>query len=306
MVAKTERSIGIVILHWNNFADTQACLRSLLKIKTVPFRIWLVDNHSTDGSLEKLQVEFSEVTYVCNASNLGFAAGNNIGIDRALEAGCQMVLLLNNDTEVEANFLSELLKTIVSRPAVGIVCPKILFLNPKNIIWYAGGFLNKIAGCTYHRGTNQQDQGQYNTAKQIDFATGCAMLVKREVFDQIGKLDPDYFNSHEDADFCLRASRAGFACWYVPSAIVYHKLARSMGGIRSPFYLYYRTRNHLLFMKKRGFKTPLFWPHFIYVFCKRFFGSFVIGRPRGALATLQGVYDFYAKKWGRGSGNKFR
>lgn len=122
----------------------------------------------------------------------------------------------------------------------------------------------------------------------------------------IGYLDQDYFNSHEDADFCLRAKQAGFRVMYEPKSVIYHKLARSMGGRRSPFYLYYRTRNHLLFKKKRNLNAPLFWPVFVFLVLKRIFGSLILGQPMGAWATIAGIYDYYAGNWGKGRGERFQ
>ena len=132
------------------------------------------------------------------------------------------------------------------------------------------------------------------------------MLVRREVFEKIGFLDPDYHHSHEDADFCLKAKKAGFKVVYEPRSVIHHKLARSSGGRKSPFYLYYRTRNHLVFKKKQNIKAAFFWPVFSLLVIKRTFGSLLLGRPKGTWATLTGIYDYYAGNWGRGSGDKFR
>src|SRR3989339_592778 len=297
-------NIYIIILNWNNFDDASKCIQSVCVANYPKFSIVLVDNASENNSLPRLKAAFGHISFVENKQNLGFTGGNNVGIKYALEHQADYVLLLNNDTVVKPDFLSELVRIAESDPQIGIVGPKIYFSNSK-IIWFAGGFLNKKTGFAYHRGENEPDNGQYDNVLEIDFASGCAMLIKKEVFEKIGMLDEDYYHSHEDANFCVKAKEAGFKVVYNPASIIYHKLARSSGGRRSPFYLYYRTRNHLIFKEKLKINVPLFWPVFLLLLTKRIFGSLLMGQPRGAWATICGVIDFYAGKWGRGNGEKF-
>ena len=299
------KKTAIIVLSWNNYKDTSICLNSLKKIDRSNCDILLVDNGSTDDSIERLKAEYPDVKCIVNDRNYGFAEGNNIGIRRAIKMGAEYILLLNNDTEVAPNFVSELVCEAEKDEKIGILGPKIYF-NDSNIIWFAGGFLNKRTGFTFHRGEDAADRGQYDQNSECDFISGCAMLVKKDVFAKIGFLDPDYYHSHEDADLCLRAGFAGFKCIYVPTSIVYHKLAISSGGRRSPFYLYYRTRNHLLFIYKQKLKSPLLWPKFVFLIIKRIIGSFLYKEPKGAYASVAGILDFYYKNWGAGNGNKYR
>ncbi|NQU16568.1 MAG: glycosyltransferase family 2 protein [Candidatus Saganbacteria bacterium] len=297
---KSNPSVFIIILNWNGGTNLLECLSSLQQIKYPDFQIVVVDNFSSDNSLESAKAGCPDLIYLENKENLGFAEGNNTGIRYALKNGADYVLLLNNDAVVTPDFLGFL---IDSRP--DIACPKIYYYNSKKI-WYGGGFLNKLTGFTYHRGEGQLDFDKNAGLEEVDFASGCCIMIRRLVFDKIGLLDADYYHSHEDADFCLRAKKAGFRCSYVPTSMVYHKLAVSSGGRRSPFYLYYRTRNHLLFKHKLKLNAPLFWPKFISLVLKRFFGSFLFGSLKGASATLQGIIDFYKQRWGVGNGEKFR
>jgi GT2 family glycosyltransferase len=297
--------IFIVTLNWNNYKDTSQCLSSLRGIDYPNHQVVLVDNASSDGSVGKIGGSFPEITLIKNANNLGFAEGNNVGIRYALDQGAEYVLLLNNDTIVRPDFLSKLLQPALADPNIGVLGPKI-YLDNSSVIWFAGGKLNKATGVTFHVGEGQFDRGQLNDPLDMDFASGCAMLIKCDVFEKCGLLDKDYYHSYEDADFCIRAKGTGIKIEYVPQSIVYHKLARSSGGRRSAFYLYYRTRNHLLFKQKRKIETLFFWPVFVFLVLRRVFGALIIGRPSGAWATILGICDYYTGRWGKGSGDRFR
>ncbi len=296
---------SIILLNWNNLSDLKECLNSLVRIDYLNYEIILVDNGSSDDSAEKIKKMFPQIIPIKNDENLGFAEGNNVGIRYAMAKGADYILLLNNDTVVEPDFLSILVRVAESDAEIGIVGPRIFFYDSKTL-WFAGGILNRKTGFTYHLGEGRQDVDQFDKIIEADFISGCAMLIKKSVLMKIGFLDKDYFNSHEDADFCLRAKNAGFKILFEPKAVIYHKLARSMGGRKSPFYLYYRTRNHLLFRKKRYINAPFFWPIFLFLALKRTLGSLLLGQPKGALATIKGIYDYYAGNWGKGSGDKFR
>jgi GT2 family glycosyltransferase len=296
---------AIIILNWNSGQDAGECLSSLRAVDRPEHKIYLVDNHSTDGSLALLSAAFPEAKVIGIKENLGFAAGNNVGIRAALLDGFDQVLLLNNDTAVKPDCLAQLARAADIDARIGIVGPKIYFFNSQKL-WFAGGRLDRHTGFTYHEGEGEIDRGQYDREKEVDFVSGCAMLIKREVVEKIGTLDPDYYHSHEDADFCLKAIKAGFKVYYEPRSVIYHKLARSSGGRKSPFYLYYRTRNHLIFNKKQKLGSVLFWPVFFSLVVKRVLGSLLLGQPKGALATMTGIYDYYAGHWAKGSGDKFR
>jgi len=300
-----KNKLAIIIINWRRYDDTVECLRSVKASNYQDYRIILVDNASDDGSGEKLAKEFPDIKAIFNKKNYGFAEGNNIGIKQALKDEAKYILLLNNDAVVGRDCLSNLIAVMEHEPATGIIGPKIYFYNA-NTVWYAGGKLNRLTGLTFHIGEGVEDRGQFSQPAEVDFVTGCALMVKSEVFERVGLLDKDFYHNHEDAEFCLRAKAAGFGLTYEPSAIVYHKLARSTGGGRSPFALYFKTRNHLLFQKKRGLRAPLFWPVFAWLVLKRIAGSILLLRPKGAWATIKAIKDFYAGNWGKGSGDEFR
>jgi len=224
-------SIAIIVLNWNGRDLTLDCLRSLAAVTTPHVRIILVDNASTDGSSDAVRQHYgSRVTLIENAQNLGFAAGNNVGIRRALDDGADFILLLNNDTVVAPDFVDHLHKPMLSSPDIGITAPKIYYAEPKNQIWFAGGELSMWRGIARHTGIRETDRGQYDQERDIDYATGCAFLVRRAVLEKIGDLDPGYRAYFEDADFCVRARRAGFRIRYIPAAHVWHRISASTGG----------------------------------------------------------------------------
>jgi len=249
--------LGIVILNFNGLEDTLECIKSIKKLNNTT--ILVVDNASTDKSKEVLE-KISGVRLIINKINLGFSGGNNVGIRYCLENKFDLMLVLNNDTLLADSTIEELLR---GTKAADIISPKIYFAKNYEfhkdrykekdlgkVIWYAGGNIdwqNVIGG---HIGVDEVDNGQFDQAREIDFATGAAMLVKREVFEKIGLFDERYFLYLEDMDFCVRAKKAGFKIMYEPKAIVWHKNAQSLGGSGSKLQDYYITRNRLLFAFK--------------------------------------------------------
>jgi len=222
--------VYIILVNWNGMRDTLECLQSLEQVSYSKFKILVVDNASSDGSVEEISKQYPKVEFICNKENLRFAGGNNVGIEYALKQKAEYVLLLNNDTTVEKNFLSELVNAFENNANVGIAGAKIFYFSDKKRIWYAGGRVNLKTGITSHRGIRHIDNEQFNKTEETDYITGCCMLLKREVIDEVGMLDESYFIYGEDADWCLRAKKVGYKLLYVPSAIVYHKVSVSSGG----------------------------------------------------------------------------
>lgn len=191
----------------------------------------VVDNASNDGSADAVRTAFGgRVTVIVNDDNLGFASGNNVGIRYALEHGADFVLLLNNDTVVDAQLIDKMLRPFDERSGVGVTGPKIYFYNPNDQIWFAGGEVFLARGVSRHIGIRERDTGQFEDQRDVDYITGCALMASREVFESIGFLDPSYVAYYEDVDFCMRARRAGYRIVYVPGGKVWHKISASTGG----------------------------------------------------------------------------
>ena len=220
--------IGIVILNWNGWRDTLSCLASIRQADypASQYQIVVVDNGSTDESVAQLRGH-NGLTLLELPSNVGFAAGSNVGIRHALASGCDYVLLLNNDTLMAPNFLRPLLQTFDIDSAAGVVSPKIRYYDRPDQLWYAGGKFRQPRLIGEMVGLGQPDIGQYDQSREVDFAVGCCMLIRRSVLERIGYLDERFFFYQEDVDFSYRAAQAGFSVWYQPASVIFHKVSHS-------------------------------------------------------------------------------
>ncbi len=230
------RKVHVIILNWNGREVLGPCLDSLMRVNDPPLEIIVVDNGSTDSSREIVRQGFPGVELIENGENLLFAAGNNVGIEAALERGAEFVLLLNNDTEVDPGFAAEMFQAF-DDPAVGVAGPKIYYHDDPERIWYGGGGFNRLTGVPFHRGLRRMEGSFEDAPGETGWVTGCALMARREVFGQIGLLDPSYTIYCEDVDFCLRAAAAGWSLRYVPSARLWHKVSSGSGGGMTPFKL---------------------------------------------------------------------
>lgn len=254
---KSSTKVTIVILNWNGKKDTIECLDSLKQVTYSNYEILLVDNGSTDGSAEFLREYYPEIEIIENKKNLGFTGGCNIGIKKAMSYGADYILLLNNDVAVEPDFLDEMISVARINENIGILGTKINYYDDPDKIWAAGGFINYwICLVAYYR-MNKPDTERNSHEKDVDFVSGCAMLIKADVFQKIGLLDERYFAYFEDVDICLMAKKNGYGVRYVPSAKIYHKVSKTSGGALSPFSLYYNTRNKLLFLSKHFYMPQI-------------------------------------------------
>jgi GT2 family glycosyltransferase len=243
--------VAIVVLNWNSGGLTADCIRSLQGLTYAHFRIVVPDNGSTDGSAGMIQAAFPGIRLVENGKNLGFAGGNNPGIRLALAEGADYVLLLNNDTEVDPSFLDELVRVAESDPEIGIASPKIYFYSEPDRLWFAGGRIDFWKGQTLHLGDGEIDDGKYDQVGDTGFVSGCAMLVKRKVFEDIGLLYEPMFLYYEDSDFCARALRAGYRIVMAPKARIWHKVSSTTGKVKD-LQWFYGTRNMLIFEKRNA------------------------------------------------------
>jgi GT2 family glycosyltransferase len=208
----------------------------------------VVDNGSTDGSVEAIRNRFPSVSILELEKNLGYAAGNNAGIQYAMESCADYVMILNNDTIISSSMLSELVKFAESNQNAGMVGPKMYCYEPDNTIFATGSFINWSKGDTFNRGIFQPASkfDKYQNPEAVDYIVGCGVLVSSRLIKKIGVLDPDYYLNFEDVDWGLRAWREGFEVWYLPQAVMWHKISSTLGQA-SPANTYYMTRNALLF-----------------------------------------------------------
>ena len=214
--------VWIIILNWNGWEATRDCLRSLEEVDYPNFETIVVDNASTDGSVDQLVLRFPYIPIIKNGTNLGFAGGNNVGILNALRDEADYVLLLNNDTTVSRSFLRTLVEAVESDPNAGIANPKIYYADPRDRIWYAGGSFSLWRGFAKHRCQGRRDRGGSANPEEVTFATGCALLIKSEVIRRIGLLDQRFFLVSEDTDWSIRVRQAGYRLLFVPAARIWH------------------------------------------------------------------------------------
>ncbi|RJQ25328.1 glycosyltransferase family 2 protein [Candidatus Parcubacteria bacterium] len=268
------KKVAIVTLSYNNEKDTAECIESINNLNTSTFdlSVIVVDNGSNSkfnpsakirARIQNSKLNKGQLNIIRSEENLGFAEGNNIGIRYSLEEGAEYILLLNNDTLIDKNLIVELIKTIESSDKIGIVVPKIYFApgyefhkdryeekEKGKVIWYAGGEIDWKNVIGHHRGVDEVDHNQFDKTEETEFATGCCMLIKKEVFEKIGAFDKNYYLYYEDSDFSERTKKAGYKILFNPKAIVWHKNAGSAGGSGSKLQDYYITRNRILFSIK--------------------------------------------------------
>jgi hypothetical protein len=250
---RTERMqrLLVILVNYRRADDTMECLASLMKSTFDGFDVMVVDNGSRDGSVEKIRTRFPAVAVIAHPENLGFVGGNNTGLRRALSEGYSSALLLNNDTVVDPGMLRALAATADERADAGIVGGKIYYADAPDRLWFAGGVLNRRSGAVSHRGMHERDTGRYDAVLPCDFVTGCCMLIRRDVLQQVGLLGEEYFAYYEDCDYALRARAAGFRAYYQPAARLWHKVS-STAQWDSPVYHYFTSRNRLLLLRKHG------------------------------------------------------
>jgi GT2 family glycosyltransferase len=249
----------VIVLNWNGRHETLECLASLSHAVAPAVCVLVVDNGSDDGSQEAIRREHPGVTLLETGSNLRFAGGNNAGIRYALEKGAEQIMLLNNDTTVDPEFLGAMTRTLRSSPDAGIVAPKILYSADPGRLWYAGGEISFWTGTMRHRGIHEPDAERFDIPCETGYASGCCLLAKRSTVERIGLLDESYFMYSEDADWCMRARRAGFRIMYEPRARVWHKVSVSAGGHLSSFKL----RNKFV-SNFRFFSRYASWYHWLF------------------------------------------
>jgi GT2 family glycosyltransferase len=242
--------VWVVVLNWNGAAVIEECLDSLLAMEYPSFRVIVVDNASTDGSPRIVADKYPQVDLLRLGQNLMYAGGNNAGLGRALERGAEAVMLVNNDTRAAPSMLEELVKVLEARPEAGVVGPKIFYYGGERIIWSAGGKVLIPLGLVHHIGIRKKDSGRYSSVREVDYLTGCCLLMRAEAIRSVGMLDPVYSMYSEDVDWCLRARADGWKAVLAPSAHLWHKVSFSSGGGLTAFKAYYKMRNNVLIFRR--------------------------------------------------------
>jgi GT2 family glycosyltransferase len=295
----------VIILSWNRKDDTVETIKSLSESVVANFdlEILVVDNASSDGTVEKVKGLFPKVKTIVNRENLGFAEGNNVGIRHGLRDGFDYIALLNDDTIVDKNLIKKILEEHQKNEKAGAISPKIYFAKGfefhKNkykesekgkAIWYAGGVMDWKNIYGSNRGVDEVDKGQFDETTETDFATGCFVMYKRKALEEVGLYDKRFYLYMEDADHAQRMKAAGWKILYSGRGCLWHKVSQS-SGIGSELNDYYLTRNRMLFgLKYASLRTK-------FALIRESLRLLVNGRKWQKI----GIRDYYLGKFGKGS-----
>ncbi len=293
--------VTVTVLNYNRANDTVECVRSLEKCTYPALDVIIVDNGSTDGSFACLESAFSHHSVRSTGSNLGYTGGIDASIRYAREGEPEYVLLLNNDTVVEPDFLEHMIRAMELAPDVAAACGTIFAEHDRGLVWYAGGTMIPWRGLAVHdRKGERMSRESLGPARRVSFVTGCCMLLRTSLLDEIGVEDTRFFMYLDDIEYCSRITNKGYGLLYVPRAVIYHKV---LGEKESAFKLYYSVRNRFLLIHSgfRGLTRVSAMVYFAVVIgVKLLYWSF--RRPLFCRAGMMGLCDFFAGRLGAGRG----
>lgn len=259
-------TVVIIILNWNGSIVTNECLMSLLNIVYPNYRILVVDNGSTYDSIDNVTVGSPYIEKLKLETNLGFTGGNIAGLEYAqMKYDPDYVLLLNNDTTVEPNFLDLMISSMKSDKLCYAVVPKIFYYDDPNKIWFAGGKVSKLTGVVQHFGQNKSDIKTESKVRPTYFMNGCCALISRKAINDIGFLDNRFFANSEDADYSLRILASGHTILFEPNAVVFHKVNFSFKANKGKWLAFYLAARGIVLLQNKHKTTLglfLFYPIF--------------------------------------------
>ncbi len=258
MTTKSTSNVAVVVPNWNGKDGLKTCLDSLLSQTTQP-QIIVVENGSTDGSLEYLRHNYPQVRLVVNQTNHGFAGGVNDGIKVAMELGCEYVALFNNDATAETDWLEKLVAVLDVEKEFGIATCKLMAADKSHMD--STGDQYTVWGLPYPRGRGEPVSDVYDEKIRVFAASGGASLYRTKMFEEIGLFDEDFFAYYEDVDISFRAQLSAWQVRYVPEAIAYHQIGATSGKIRG-FTTHQTTKNLPLLLVKnvpRRFFFKIWW-----------------------------------------------
>lgn len=288
---ETPELISIITVNYKQSEVTNAFLDSLRHVTWPAFEIIIVDNNSGTEELDKLRITDSNVKLIKSDKNLGFAGGNNLGIEHAKG---QYLLFLNNDTEVEPGFIEPLIKLIKSDKSIGMISPKLIYYHSENksIIQYAGARdINLLTGRGSKIGFKAKDTGIYDDTRETCLPHGAAMLVPMDVVKEVGLMPEIYFLYYEEHDWAEMIKRASYKIYYCGKSEVYHKESISIGK-ENPLKIYYMNRNRIIFLRRNAGFASFISSFLFYTFIslpKNFFNYVLKGKYKFA-KTLISAY----------------
>jgi GT2 family glycosyltransferase len=293
-----QKPVALLLLNWNTPKFTSDCISSLLNYcDRQIFDIIIADNGSTDGSLTLLRDQFPDLTFLDNKENLGFAEGNNRALSYSISNGYQYSLIMNNDTVVDEDLVTGLLKHMEGHQEAAAVQPAIYWMHNRREIWNGRGGYNSIFGKVY---SSKKKSSALTGFSKADWLTGCCMLVRNEVLEQTGLFNKQYFLYDEDVELSFRIRAAGYELHYLPQFTLYHEAGasgqlatREKEGTLSPVIHYYVSRNRVWLLRRFG--NPLFYPLMFLYYLPYYTGVFVYflirGRRKKASLLFNGLKD---------------
>jgi hypothetical protein len=246
-----------IVLNWNNLPDTLECVESLRRSDYGNVRVWVVDNDSRQNPASVLGQDHPGVRVIRNSHNLGYGAGNNVGLRQAIREGAQYVVLVNNDVVMGHDTIRRLVAAMQANGKIAMATPRVFYYDRPEEVYWDGGTVDWETGHTPHDSRNLPADSHIVKSEWLD---GCVLMVRVSAIPAIGMLDERYFLYFEDTEWSIRASRAGWINAVVFEAHAWHKVSRSTGGIANPAVRFYYLRNRYLFMSAhRRSGAPVFW-----------------------------------------------
>lgn len=297
--------VSIVIINWNGYKDTIKCLSTLKIISYDNLFIIVVDNGSTDKSVQEIETSHPEVDIIKLDNNTGFTGGSNAGIHAALEKDAEYIFLLNNDTLIDdATIIGRMIGYLESHIDVGIASPVILNY-PERKIWFAGGHLDRNTGII----TLEKQGHDYNksltssaneSARSVTFLYGCALFIRADLLRKVDGFYEPYFLTSEESELCIRAMDLGYKLALLEDVYLYHKVAQSM--VRGSFlWAYFLYRNKLIFVQRNAkeFSITDFFKIVLY-YIRSLVGCLRRKNFPAATGIVKGVFDFVMGREGKG------
>ncbi|MDI6896843.1 glycosyltransferase family 2 protein [Methanocella conradii] len=301
--------VSVIVVNYNGRAFLDKCLGSLRRQSYPSMEVLLVDNGSSDGSVEFARKKYPEVKVIENGENLGFAKANNVGI-RAARG--ELVATLNNDTEASPGWLEALVGAMLSEDNVGMCASKMLRMDDPSIIDSTGICISRSGAC-WDRGMFERDRGQYEAMEEVFGPCAGAALYRRSMLDEVGMFDEDFVSYLEDTDLAFRGRLAGWKCLYVPKAVVYHVHGGTAGYV-SPYTVYYGNRN-IVWYPFKDFPLPLLLTSLPFIvgrslgvipyYMAKGYGSTILKSKLDALTGIPKMLRKRRKAAGKGDINKF-
>lgn len=289
----SKSTVGVVILNHNGRTLTEICVRSLLASAYSPIAIFVVDNASTDGSVEYLRSQFPQITILENPENLGVTGGRNCGFRAVCQQGMDYVLSLDNDVHIDPQAIEKLVRVANSNPQIGILGPKTYHDNGSGLLQCVGGSIAYTENVTIERGANKRDRGQYDQIEDVDYFPGCTFMARREVMERLNFLDESFYGyGHEDTDFCTRAALLGYRIVYVPTAVMWHGGSSTIGSY-SPRKKYLEAVNSIYYVRKYGNASQKL-KYFVYAvlgLVPAYLIQSRYGNQQAVLAKARGLWD---------------